>query len=87
MGIMVQKVQYVRFQNTLHWLFSSAHFLDVENLRRGALVALVIPHCRILSSLHLHTTMLENLLTALAPELQVIHAMKLIKPESEDQVC
>lgn len=86
-GIMVQKVLSVRFQNMLHWLFSSAHLLDVENLKRGALVALVILLCRMSSSLHLHATMLENLLTVLAPELLVIHATMHIKPKSEDQVC
>ena len=87
MGIMVQKVLSVRFRNTLLCLFSSAHLLDVGNLNRGALVALVIPCYRMSSFLHVHATMLKNLLTVLAPELLVIHAMKFIKSKSEDQVC
>lgn len=88
MGAVVQKVQSVRFQNKWHWVFSNAHLPDVGNLKKRALVALLILHCRMLSSLNFHATMLQNLSTVLALELLVIHAMKVpIKRKSEDLVC
>ena len=83
MGLILQRVQFVRSQNMLHWLSSSELLLDVGNSKIWAEVASVSLHCRIYCFLHLQAAMMQNQLTVLALELIVIHAMKLLTIEQK----
>lgn len=87
--VILQKVQFVRPQYKLHWISSSELWVDVRNLKKWAVVALMNLHCRISCFLNPHAAMMQNLPTVLVQELLVTRAMKLltIKQKPGDRVC